>query len=55
MLYTTDRHFSELGVIQQNIQLARHATHGACPHLGLPFRPRDLSAEQLDRYRALWK
>ena len=55
LLYTTSRRWDELGVIQQNIQLAQHKAYGACAYKGLPFVPRDLSEAQLEKYHMLWK
>ena len=54
MLYTTDRPFRELGVLQQKIQLERHLAHGVCPHLGPPFTPEELTESQYAKYKQLW-
>jgi hypothetical protein len=53
-LYSTDRPFSELGPLQQRLQLQRHVELGVCRNLGPPFKPRELTDEQLDKYRRLW-
>jgi len=54
LLYSTDRPFGELGPLQQRIQLRRHLELGVCKNLGPPFKPRELTEEQLDKYRSLW-
>ena len=52
-LYTTQM-FADLDPLQRRIQLERHLARGVCPHHGPPFKQYELTATQLDKYRALW-